>query len=265
MSPPAGQRGAGGVAVRASLGRTAPAVPPRPRRTQAERSGRTRRALLEAAVGCLVERGYAATTTQEVARRAGVSQGALFRHFPTRARLLVAAIERLYAGLRAGFRAELDAAAESDDRLAAALGLLAQTFARPEVVASLELHMAARTDAELRAALAPVAEEHRARILGVARELFPEAAARACGFETTIDLALSVLQGTVIGAVGRAAPSLVTGDVVAALEWLVRRRFDPVADEPSTPAAAPARGARPSAGRGRSDPSGVAAAPEEER
>ena len=53
-----------------------------PRRVQ-ERSLATKAALLDAAIESLVERGYAATTTIETARRAGVSRGAQLHHFPT--------------------------------------------------------------------------------------------------------------------------------------------------------------------------------------
>src|SRR3954466_2105232 len=59
----------------------------RRRRTQAERSAATREALLDATLACLVEDGYANTTTARVAERAGVSRGAHPPHFPTRATL----------------------------------------------------------------------------------------------------------------------------------------------------------------------------------
>ncbi len=49
---------------------------------QEERSAETRRRLLDATVACLFERGYAGTTTTELARRAGVSRGAQMHHFP---------------------------------------------------------------------------------------------------------------------------------------------------------------------------------------
>ena len=70
-----------------------------PRRTQAERRETTRQALLEATIASLVEAGYARTTTTEVVRRAGVSQGALFNHFPTKSALVAAAAEQLFADL----------------------------------------------------------------------------------------------------------------------------------------------------------------------
>ncbi|KAF0162581.1 MAG: TetR family transcriptional regulator, partial [Caulobacteraceae bacterium] len=55
-----------------------------PRRTQQERRDRTRGALLDATVACLVERGYTGTTTLEVERRAEVSRGARIHHFATK-------------------------------------------------------------------------------------------------------------------------------------------------------------------------------------
>jgi len=52
-----------------------------------------RERLVLAAVACLAEQGYAATTTQLVTDRAGVSRGAILHHFPTKADLMVAVAE----------------------------------------------------------------------------------------------------------------------------------------------------------------------------
>ena len=51
--------------------------------------------LLEATVDCLVERGFAGTSTTLVSERAGVSRGAQLHHFPTKNTLVVAAVEHL--------------------------------------------------------------------------------------------------------------------------------------------------------------------------
>src|SRR3954470_20396973 len=67
----------------------------RPPRTQQQRREETRRALLDAAVESLIEVGFARTTTLEVQRRANVSRGALLHHFPSKAELLVAAVDHL--------------------------------------------------------------------------------------------------------------------------------------------------------------------------
>ena len=143
--------------------------------------------------------------------------------------MLVAAVEALYARLREDFRRDLATAERRRDRIRAALELLAGVFARPEVTASLELHMAARTDAELRAAFEPVAADHHARILALASELFPVPAARRARFETYIEIALSVLQGAAIGALARPAASP-RSDLLDALEWLARRELGVAVD-----------------------------------
>ena len=65
------------------------------RRTQAERTAGTQAKLLDAAIDCLVELGFAKTSTQEIARRAGVSRGAQLHHFPTKESLVTAAVGHL--------------------------------------------------------------------------------------------------------------------------------------------------------------------------
>ncbi|MFI8289424.1 TetR/AcrR family transcriptional regulator [Streptomyces sp. ms191] len=58
-----------------------------------DRSRATRQRLLEAAVSCLAEHGWAGSTVSVVAERAGVSRGAAQHHFPTREDLFTAAVE----------------------------------------------------------------------------------------------------------------------------------------------------------------------------
>lgn len=54
---------------------------------QQERAVRTRRAVLEAAAAVFAERGYAAATIGEILQRAGVTKGALYFHFDSKAAL----------------------------------------------------------------------------------------------------------------------------------------------------------------------------------
>lgn len=62
----------------------------------------TRQKLIAAALGSLVERGYAATTGVEVCKRAGLTRGALNHHYPDFTDLLADALEAAYAGLLPG-------------------------------------------------------------------------------------------------------------------------------------------------------------------
>lgn len=69
---------------------------------EAQPTGRRRRgaeledALLEAAWDDLVERGYAAVSMDSVAERAGTSRTVLYRRWPSRGELVVAAIQHRY-------------------------------------------------------------------------------------------------------------------------------------------------------------------------
>ncbi len=77
------------------------------REPQQERSRATRLALLEAAVGCLAEVGWSASTVTVVAERAGVSRGAAQHHFPTREDLFIAAVDHMTAVRAAEIRAHI--------------------------------------------------------------------------------------------------------------------------------------------------------------
>ncbi|MBY8875441.1 TetR/AcrR family transcriptional regulator [Micromonospora sp. PLK6-60] len=123
---------------------------------QQERSRATQARLLEATVDCLIEHGWAGTSTTVVAARAGVSRGAQLHHYPTKTALVTAAVDHLAERRAAELRAEADAVPAGPRRLDRVIDLLAAAFTGPLFVAALELWVAARTDAELRAALVPL-------------------------------------------------------------------------------------------------------------
>jgi AcrR family transcriptional regulator len=172
------------------------AAPAPTRRTQAERTAGSRRALLDATIACVVELGYARTTTTEVCKRAGLSQGSLFRHFPTKGALLAAAVEDLFPRILDGF--ETSPLPSGRARLAAAIDRLWDAFERPELRAAVELYVAARTDPELAAALAAVEPAHRARLHALAARLFPDQADNP-RFAAAIDVAVDAVQGASMG------------------------------------------------------------------
>ncbi|HEY1828926.1 MAG TPA: helix-turn-helix domain-containing protein [Acidimicrobiales bacterium] len=73
---------------------TAAAAPP-VRRSQAERRATTRASLLAAARALFAEQGYAVTGREEIAERAGVTRGALYHHFVSKADVFAAVVESL--------------------------------------------------------------------------------------------------------------------------------------------------------------------------
>lgn len=165
------------------------------RRTQAERRAETRQALLAATIDVLAEAGYAGVTTRGVAKRAGVTPGALQHHFDSKAQLVSAAVEHLNAELTRELVAGTPTAGRSERELAEELlDRLWELYKGPLMVALAELLVAARTDAELRGRLAPMQRQAIAATATVGEQVFPRAAART-PLPALIDTALAALRG----------------------------------------------------------------------
>ncbi|WP_214369688.1 TetR/AcrR family transcriptional regulator [Pseudonocardia sp. H11422] len=111
---------------------------------------------MEATVAALVEHGWAGTTTTAVARRAGVSRGAQLHHYPTRAELVIAAVQHIGAARIAEIREQAASLPTGPGRTEAVLDMLARLCTGPLFHAALELWTAARTDPEVRAAVVPL-------------------------------------------------------------------------------------------------------------
>jgi AcrR family transcriptional regulator len=188
---------------------------PRGPRTQQQRREETRRALLDATVESLIEVGFARTTTLEVQRRADVSRGALLHHFPSKAELLVAAVDHLAEKRAAEMkqfasqlppdpgRGDLAPAVVpgSDARTGAVLDLLWQCFSGTFFKVSMELRTAARTDPELRAVLTGAERKLRDRIVAQSRTLFGRSVAEHGGLERALDLTLQLMIGCAMSSV----------------------------------------------------------------
>lgn len=79
-------------------------IPPSATR-QLSTAAERREVLVEAAVAAFAEHGFHGTPTTEIAKAAGISQAYLFRLFPTKAELYVAAVDRCYRRLGDAMRA----------------------------------------------------------------------------------------------------------------------------------------------------------------
>ena len=79
-------------------------IPPSATR-QLSTAAERREALVEAAVAAFAEHGFHGTPTTEIAKAAGISQAYLFRLFPTKSELYVAAVDRCYRRLGDAMRA----------------------------------------------------------------------------------------------------------------------------------------------------------------
>ena len=184
----------------------------RTRRTQDERSAGTRALLLDATIACLVDVGYAATTTTLIAERAGVSRGAQMHHYKTKAELVAAAVEHL--GVRIGQQLKdktaRRAASRRDDgdRLSAAVDVLWEGFTTPLFTAWLELAVAARSDAELRDQLGRTGPRVERAVRTVLGTVFGDQATAAPGYQQAVEMTFELMCGMALGrSLGPGAPA----------------------------------------------------------
>ncbi|MFJ4982273.1 TetR/AcrR family transcriptional regulator [Streptomyces sp. NPDC088732] len=116
-----------------------------------DRSRATRQRLLEAAVACLADRGWAGSTVAVVAEHAGVSRGAAQHHFPTREDLFTGAIgfvsEQWLTALR---ERALELPDQGVPRTRAVVELVVDLYTGPIFRAALHLWVAAANEEQLR-------------------------------------------------------------------------------------------------------------------
>ncbi len=114
------------------------------------------------------------TSIAAVCTEAGVSQGALFRHFPTRQALLVATAEHVATSNVADFRALVDNDVETVEEVATVLGHLRGVVLSPANQTWRELLVAARSDVALRVALHPARLALQQQMLDAAEDLWSD-------------------------------------------------------------------------------------------
>lgn len=105
------------------------------KRTQAQRSAATQAALLAAARPLFAEHGYAAISTDQIARAAGVTRGALYHQFAGKEELFAAVVEQVEAEIAAHVGAAMDGAASADieTMIGASIDAFLAACAEPEV------------------------------------------------------------------------------------------------------------------------------------
>ncbi|MCU1647658.1 MAG: hypothetical protein JWN03_7933 [Nocardia sp.] len=166
---------------------------------QEKRSRASRQQILDAAVQCLVENGYAGASTLRIQELAGISRGRLLHHFPSRDELLVGAVQHLASTRVAELREEVGAtivAADDDPaRIDEAVGAMWTNFHQPFFWASIELWVAARHNEALRDALRP-SEHHLQRAIYETLEvMFGSVWAARPRYRQMADILLSSMRG----------------------------------------------------------------------
>lgn len=148
---------------------------------QAQKSQATQRAVLDAAIRCLVEFGYTHTTMESIAGKAKISRGAIMHHYASRADVIACTAHYLASRRLDEFARDVCV------RLAAARGsepptrhsfrmaaeLVMQHYERPSFTALHELLLAARTDRAIAPLMKRIEKHLSTRMLALIVEHLP--------------------------------------------------------------------------------------------
>jgi AcrR family transcriptional regulator len=170
----------------------------RKRRTQQERSAETRALLVDVTIECLAELGYAGTTANEIAERAGLSRGAQLHHFGAKSELLMATMQQLFEQRLAEFRRGMSELEPGKDPASGAIHLLWRILSGPTGHAYLELALAARTDPELRDEMRTLTARMDAEVEILFDELFTSTPESDSAFDLAWTALFAVLEGLAI-------------------------------------------------------------------
>ncbi len=165
---------------------------------QAQKSASTRNLIIDAAIRCFVDLGYARTTTTAIAERAGLSRGAMLHHFPSKIDIVRAAVDHLHAKRLKALRKSMMRPAVESDRVRQGVDAYWAHVKHPMFVAFFELSVAARTDAELASILRPAQEAFERDWNEATLDVFPEWHGNKDAFELGLDLSRYLLEGMAI-------------------------------------------------------------------
>lgn len=172
----------------------------------------TRQRLYDAAIELIAERGYSATTVDDIAERAGVAKGTVYYNFPSKTALVEGLLTHGIGMLSAEFRTA--AAGQDPPGAVAALVRAELSYVdRHRAFAQLLLSELWRTDREWRQTLHAVRDDAVNVIAGVLR-----AGVASGDFDSALDVPL-------------ASSALFGVSLVVAVDWLVfqpDRRIDDV-------------------------------------
>lgn len=201
-----------------------------PRRTQTERSDRTRKLLHEATIELLMEAGYSNTTSLGIAKRAGVSRGAQTHHYPEKIDLIVAATEDMFDTFAEGLAEQARHLRSGHLSLEAFLELVWLRMLEGDwFYASLEIIVAARGDDQLRQRLQPAIFALHNRFEAIWRDTFEPAPGAHEDPIVIMNIFLNVFRGMAVQAVLRPDKAFLQ-DMLRVVTSLLQEQVRPVVE-----------------------------------
>lgn len=168
---------------------------------QAKKSAMMRDNILDAAIECFINIGYASTTTARIAERAGVSRGAMLHHFPSKSELMRAAVEHLHGKLLALYTSHIEKIPMDlpvDERNRRGIQGYWDYLSSDLYTAYHELCVAGRTDPELQHILEDSIASFDQAIIDSNLRLFPEWSQRGDLYNLAMDITKFLMEGMAV-------------------------------------------------------------------
>jgi AcrR family transcriptional regulator len=178
----------------------------RPPRTQEQRTAETRARLIAATLDVLLAKGYAATTTVDIAARAGLTRGALSHHFAGKDELVVEAFDRHLTLVTGEIRVDAALVRQGnlslDDFIDRVWTIMSGRF----FMLTLEEVTAARHNEALRLQLAARTRVFHGELDGIWRHFFADTGLNELEIEVMLNATLCLLRGMGVQTVLRDDP-----------------------------------------------------------
>jgi AcrR family transcriptional regulator len=155
----------------------------------------TRARMLDAAVTCILENGYYEASSNAIARRAGVTWGAIQHQFGTRQRLLLAVLEDRWRRLTDRIAVAEVSGNTLEQRLACVMAVLEAHYGSPEHLVVTQIMIDLIQSPATSEATKRAVEEHGRELTRVWRPLFSKALGEAAKDEDLVRYAFLTIRG----------------------------------------------------------------------
>jgi AcrR family transcriptional regulator len=176
------------------------------RRSQEERSAETRSRLIKAAIQVLGESGFANLTISKVTQRAGLTNGAMQHHFPSRDDLMLALMDAVYPVLQIPFKTIGAERLGVRERISKVVDLLWGIYSRPEYLAIWDIALGSRGDRKLWARVRSYQRDIATRMRDEFATLFSDLDMPDDDVEHIFSLTISYMRGVALQSMFGSAP-----------------------------------------------------------
>jgi AcrR family transcriptional regulator len=174
----------------------------------------TRRRVLDAVVSCILEQGYYQASSNEIARRAGVTWGTIQHQFGSREALMIAVLEDGWRRLHESVGSEQIVGGSLEVRLWAVLDVLATYYESPEHLAQIQIILDFTANPDTSAETRRAIERHGHELTRAWEPLFAQALGDAARERDLVVYAFTTLRGYLTGRLIAVSIADIPGDSV---------------------------------------------------